>query len=712
MKEHNKITKRDHSLRQIRRYLRSQEDKRRDVGNIHLLDSNYSLRKPGTIYNPGGAIISTTISDVDSIKAVGLTTIGPWTDIGTFSNVGGLNEGYYYKVDDDDQGLHATNGWKQVAGQDRIEISVWISGHTEDASGNDYDYIAVVYRLNDDVTPSNDELIILRYEPDDNELRLYPNYDDDADNYVALEIDNWEDADTWRFLTATIDYQNQQFTLIYDGEEGTYHDNSTVPPCIDNYCEIAFFSDLDNNNNGFHNFQHLYVGPIQSGSGGVASQPITHVIHTGPLQGEAVEYVKALRTWTNENINTFVAQPDTVRGLSVYVNNVNAFGDPTTGTVTINGVNADGDTIIEVVTVDVAAGTDHAYSTTKAFAEVTSYVVVDTGGNPADEYSIGISNTIGLANGPLTADADVIKVTRNNEDVLPANYTVDTANATVLMSADIVADDHLTIWYETPITCATTDALASDSVEDEDAFGQASAAGVADTWSRSDHTHGTPADPVPAHAALDTGIHGVGASTIDSVADRNTAITNHAALDTGIHGVGASTIDSVADRNTAISDHSDDTTDVHGIDDTEDLSIAVPFARMYRNAALTLPSGGGAPTLVAFDTDNFDASSITNTTTGVMTPGVAGYYFIKSAVRGLAAGVDKYYRIYIYVNGAIASRADGQSSFNTRLTLSISDLLYVGATDTVDIRVYHGLGANLTVETGSANTHFSIHRVF
>jgi hypothetical protein len=44
-------------------------------------------------------------------------------------------------------------------------------------------------------------------------------------------------------------------------------------------------------------------------------------------------------------------------------------------------------------------------------------------------------------------------------------------------------------------------ASAGNSVEDETSFGITSAAGAETEYSRKDHTHGTPADPVPAHVA-------------------------------------------------------------------------------------------------------------------------------------------------------------------------------------------------------------------
>ena len=53
---------------------------------------------------------------------------------------------------------------------------------------------------------------------------------------------------------------------------------------------------------------------------------------------------------------------------------------------------------------------------------------------------------------------------------------------------------------------------------------------------------------VAAHAALTTGIHGVGASTIASILD----IVTHAALDTGVHGAGANTLIHSADTIAAL----------------------------------------------------------------------------------------------------------------------------------------------------------------
>lgn len=69
-----------------------------------------------------------------------------------------------------------------------------------------------------------------------------------------------------------------------------------------------------------------------------------------------------------------------------------------------------------------------------------------------------------------------------------------------------------------------------DTVVTETSFGQSSAAGSQTDYSRKDHTHGTPGDPVPTHAALTTGIHGAGASTLATAATLATAVSDHNGL--------------------------------------------------------------------------------------------------------------------------------------------------------------------------------------
>jgi len=67
------------------------------------------------------------------------------------------------------------------------------------------------------------------------------------------------------------------------------------------------------------------------------------------------------------------------------------------------------------------------------------------------------------------------------------------------------------------------------------------------------------------HAAIDTGVHGAGGSTIATVAN----IATHATLDSGVHGAGGYALATDNDIYT----HNSDTTSVHGITDTSKLSV-------------------------------------------------------------------------------------------------------------------------------------------
>jgi len=127
--------------------------------------------------------------------------------------------------------------------------------------------------------------------------------------------------------------------------------------------------------------------------------------------------------------------------------------------------------------------------------------------------------------------------------------------------------------------------MPADTVTAETALGgAASNAGAATTYSRGDHTHGTPADPVPTHNGLAT-VHAsattIGGKAIPSAgfepassaiqthiggtgsphtaagvgAEASGAVATHTALATGVHGAGASTLATAATLATAISDH-------------------------------------------------------------------------------------------------------------------------------------------------------------
>ncbi len=105
------------------------------------------------------------------------------------------------------------------------------------------------------------------------------------------------------------------------------------------------------------------------------------------------------------------------------------------------------------------------------------------------------------------------------------------------------------------------------------------------------------------HATSTTGIHGVGASTIESVSGSQTKVDTHSALTTGVHGVGASTVESIAGSQAKVDAHKDLTTGVHGAGASTLETVAGSQAKVDTHNGLLAPhasatsiGGKGLPT--------------------------------------------------------------------------------------------------------------------
>ena len=84
-----------------------------------------------------------------------------------------------------------------------------------------------------------------------------------------------------------------------------------------------------------------------------------------------------------------------------------------------------------------------------------------------------------------------------------------------------------------------------------DAVQQALTAHVNDT-ADTVHAVGT---KISNHNGLSTGVHGVGASTVESASGSQAKVDTHSALTTGVHGVGASVVESVSGSQTKVDNH-------------------------------------------------------------------------------------------------------------------------------------------------------------
>lgn len=84
-----------------------------------------------------------------------------------------------------------------------------------------------------------------------------------------------------------------------------------------------------------------------------------------------------------------------------------------------------------------------------------------------------------------------------------------------------------------------------------DAVNQALTAHINDT---ADTVH-TVGAKISTHSGLNTGVHGVGGSTVESSAGAQTKVDTHNGLNTGVHGVGASTVESTSGSQTKVDNH-------------------------------------------------------------------------------------------------------------------------------------------------------------
>lgn len=116
--------------------------------------------------------------------------------------------------------------------------------------------------------------------------------------------------------------------------------------------------------------------------------------------------------------------------------------------------------------------------------------------------------------------------------------------------------------------------------------------------------------------------------------------------------------------------------------------------RAYRNAAAS--TGNGAFAVVATDTEQFDTGN--NLASGVFTAPIAGFYFFTGQISVSAGGANSDTTVALFKNGTETSQ--GVQQFGTAGTTTgctVSDLIQMAPTDTVDLRAYAAVTKSLNV---------------
>lgn len=133
--------------------------------------------------------------------------------------------------------------------------------------------------------------------------------------------------------------------------------------------------------------------------------------------------------------------------------------------------------------------------------------------------------------------------------------------------------------------------------------------------------------------------------------------------------------------------------------------------RVTKNNAQSIPNASA--TIVQYDDEDFD--NLGEFTNYRFTAKEAGYYFVSASLNSetinLAGG--EYWQIRIYKNGAhISSGVNyvGGGASNIGST-QVVDIIYLAATDYIDIRCYHNQGAAVDTSTDAKENYFTVHRL-
>ena len=134
--------------------------------------------------------------------------------------------------------------------------------------------------------------------------------------------------------------------------------------------------------------------------------------------------------------------------------------------------------------------------------------------------------------------------------------------------------------------------------------------------------------------------------------------------------------------------------------------------RVTKNDAQSIPNA--TATIVQYDDEVFD--NLGEFATYEFTAKETGYYLVTASLQSaiVVLTVNQYWYISIYKNGAKYNsgfRDVADQSNNRARQSTITDIVYLTATQYIDIRVYHNQGAGLNTSADAIYNYFSVHRL-
>ena len=112
-----------------------------------------------------------------------------------------------------------------------------------------------------------------------------------------------------------------------------------------------------------------------------------------------------------------------------------------------------------------------------------------------------------------------------------------------------------------------------------------------------------------------------------------------------------------------------------------------PLARAFIATSYSIPSS--SLTVVNFDVLDYDVTDDFNITADRFICPTSGYYFISGKVKFVVMLDGEYIDVGVYSEGIMVVESRASASNTLSLSISFTDIVYLNATDYVELRVYH-----------------------
>lgn len=139
------------------------------------------------------------------------------------------------------------------------------------------------------------------------------------------------------------------------------------------------------------------------------------------------------------------------------------------------------------------------------------------------------------------------------------------------------------------------------------------------------------------------------------------------------------------------------------------VSSTTAKARAYRNSS-TQSINNATFTKVQLNAETYDPGSNFDIATNYrFVAPTTGYYQISGTVFYDSAVTDKRYIAAVYKNGSEIFENESHASHANGISVTCTDIVFLSATDYVELYTYHEAGVSDTVSNGEALTYMSIH---